>query len=226
MIQISCIVPFYNEGPRICSTLDELVKSTYIDEFIAVDDGSTDRPVIDIRTYREKFKLVQIDHNLGKSDAVYKGLKQVRGTIILLVDADYKDLKIQEIDVAIKKYIEHPNLDMLILRSTTGTWITRVCRQDIVLSGFRILKKVDLENVYKTNPRGYQIETAINTYMTEHKKKVLYTEFTGRNTVRNQKIGLLPGFIGLILLLYDVYSYRGYIRYLRQLWTFCKWPVK
>ena len=186
-----------------------------------MDDGSTHNPEIDIKKYSFPVNLIKIDTNHGKSAAVYEGLKTAKENLILLIDADFKGLKIEEIDNACRLMLEHPELDMLILRSTQGTWITRACRQDIVLSGFRLMKKKDLLNVYEKNPRRYQLETAVNAYMIEDNKKVFYTEFTGYNTLRNEKIGLLRGFIGLLYLLADVYSYRGYVAYIKQLWTFC-----
>ena len=219
--RISCIVPFFNEVPRIYTTLEILSQSHDLAEIIAVNDGSTDNPEIDIKKYSIPVNLIKIDTNHGKSAAVFEGIDATSGNLILLVDADFKGLNIEEIDNACRLMLEHPDVDMLILRSTQGTWITRACRQDIVLSGFRLMKKKDLLNVYIKNPRRYQLETAVNAYMIEHNKKVFYTEFTGYNTLRNEKIGLLRGFIGLLYLLADVYSYRGYVAYIKQLWTFC-----
>ncbi len=218
---ISCIVPFYNEAPRINTTLDILSASRYISEIICVDDGSTDKPEIDTKKYVLPVLLSKIDENQGKSAALFEGLRRAQGNIILMIDADLKDLRIEDIDAACRKILKNKHVDMLILRSTQATWITKLCRQDIVLSGTRLLKKDDLARVYENHPSRYQIETAINTFMIEQKKKVYYTEFSGFNTLRNEKIGLLRGFIGLIYLLKDVYTYRGYPAYIWQLWTFC-----
>ena len=183
MIQISCIVPFYNEGPRISSTLTILCQSRYIDEIIAIDDGSLDKPHIDIQKYKNRVIFLRNDTNKGKSHAVYCGLQKSRGDLLFLIDADLINLRTEEIDDACKKMIDNQQLDLLILKSTQGTLITRICRQDIVLSGARILKKKDLHEVFNRKPQGYQIETAINMYMINHQKSCCYLKFSDRKSV-------------------------------------------
>lgn len=221
MARLSCIVPFFNESLRISSTLATLSQCRYIDEIITIDDGSTDVPYIDGQKYKNKITFLKNKINKGKSHAVFCGLQESRGDLIILIDADLKDLRTEEIDDACKKMIESPQLDMIILKSTQGTLITRICRQDIVLSGARILKKKDLQEVFKRNPQRYQIETAINSYMISHQKNCNYIPFSAYNTLRSEKVGLLKATRGLLFLLIDVYSYNGYFPYLWQLLTFC-----
>ncbi len=218
---ISCIVPYHDEAPRINTTLDTLVSSNYLTEIIAVDDGSTDNPIIDTKKYSSHVSFIKLETNNGKSAAVFAGLAIAAGTLILLIDSDLKNLRCEEIDTACKKMLDHPELDMLILKSTQGTLITRVCRQDIVLSGARILKKSDLNSIARLKPHGYQLEVAINAYMIDHVKSVRFCRFSAYNTLRSEKIGMLPATFGLMKLLKDVYDYRGYIDYIRQLFTFC-----
>ena len=43
MSSCSCIIPFYNEGDRILWVLSELLKVEEFDEFILVNDWSTDK---------------------------------------------------------------------------------------------------------------------------------------------------------------------------------------
>lgn len=41
-LSISCIIPAYNEAPRIGAVLDAVLGHPLIDEVIVIDDGSTD----------------------------------------------------------------------------------------------------------------------------------------------------------------------------------------
>jgi len=91
---ISVIVPAYNEGPRILSTIRETVKILnqhgIVFEVIVVDDGSSDN------TYKEALrsrklgdvKCLRNESNMGKGHAIKKGFELSKGNLITFIDAD------------------------------------------------------------------------------------------------------------------------------------------
>lgn len=87
--KISVIVPAYNEEKTIGKCLHSLTQLDHPNyEIIVVDDGSTDGTLKEA----EKFKLrgVKVVHqeNMGKANALNRGIREADGEIIVTVDAD------------------------------------------------------------------------------------------------------------------------------------------
>lgn len=93
-VDISIIIPCYNEEQRIISSLNTVVSfmNSYNPSFeiIIVDDGSRDSSVTLIKNYissRENIYLVENPHK-GKGYAVRTGVLMSAGKYILMTDAD------------------------------------------------------------------------------------------------------------------------------------------
>lgn len=85
----SVIIPAYNEGARICNTLESLKTVGDIDQIYVVDDGSTDDTFI--KASQMGFaQVIKQPMNLGKGTALERGVKEAIGNsdIILFLDAD------------------------------------------------------------------------------------------------------------------------------------------
>lgn len=189
-----CIIPFYNEGARVLRVVGSIVKVKNISKIIVVDDGSADRKTYgELKAKFPQVTSVRLENNTGKPNAIRMGLQHITTPYVLLLDGDLSNIKAQELDNAIHKIINSPNIDMIILRRSKDTTSLAWMRQDIVTSGQRILKRQDLENVFADYPRGYQLEWAVNTYMIKKKKKVYWVPFSIHNLWRHQKYGLRAG---------------------------------
>lgn len=92
---VTVIVPAYNEGKLVYSTLISLIESDYPAEklqLISIDDGSVD----DTWDWMQKAKVVlgdrlsiyQQPHNQGKRHALYRGFHLATGDIFVTVDSD------------------------------------------------------------------------------------------------------------------------------------------
>lgn len=97
MKKISIIVPCYNEEEVIEMFYKELVKvilqieHEYSFEFIFIDDGSKDKTLSIIKKLREKdekIKIISFSRNFGKESAIYAGLSNSVGDLVVLIDAD------------------------------------------------------------------------------------------------------------------------------------------
>lgn len=92
-MDISIIIPAYNEVQRITNTLDQLEafmsKSKHTMEVIVVDDGSTDSTA-DMVEQRQSSRVIVIRQsvNAGKFAAFKTGVKQAKLDWVLLYDAD------------------------------------------------------------------------------------------------------------------------------------------
>jgi hyaluronan synthase len=89
------IVPAYNEGRQVLSTIRSLATSDYPGDklrIIGVNDGSRDDTLRWLLKARAEFpRRVQVIHcpeNRGKRRALYEGFRRARGEIIVTVDSD------------------------------------------------------------------------------------------------------------------------------------------
>lgn len=104
---ISVVIPCFNEEKRIGDNLrkiNEYLSSNFSDyEIIAVNDGSTDSTVSEIRKAQEKFpiRLVDMKVNGGKGSAVKKGMLESEKDVVMFMDADLA-IPIEEL----KKFLE------------------------------------------------------------------------------------------------------------------------
>jgi dolichyl-phosphate beta-glucosyltransferase len=96
MLDLSIIVPAYNEETLIVSTLDGL--QTYLSarpeqyEIIVVDDGSQDKTAISIEAWQARnngsVRLLVNQQNIGKGFSIRRAILESQGQFIIFIDAD------------------------------------------------------------------------------------------------------------------------------------------
>lgn len=219
-VSVSAIVPFYNEGNRILYVLDILKDLQNVDEIICVDDGSTDNAIEKVRERDTNIIVLENPYNQGKSAAIAKGISHARGEYIFLIDADMSNLRKDELETAITK-AKQADISMIILKRIHDPLGAKITRGDVLVSGERILKKSDLLEVLKTNPRHFQIETAINLYMMNNKKIVYWYPHSGKNFHKIKKKGLPRGVFEELAMNYSMYAFAGVLQYLKLMVLFC-----
>jgi glycosyltransferase involved in cell wall biosynthesis len=109
---IDCIIPFYNEQERIGKVIEAISHVLGVGRIICVDDGSTDGGAALVREHFPMVKVVRLEENKGKADAVKAGLSCVQTEYVLLMDADLEGLVPEELSEAGKAMQAHPQLDM------------------------------------------------------------------------------------------------------------------
>ena len=96
-IDISIIIPVYNEEKSINPLFKEIIKalnniSNW--ELIFIDDGSSDSSklvISDIVKKNKNIKLISFLKNKGKSEALNAGFKICKGKKVVTIDADLQD---------------------------------------------------------------------------------------------------------------------------------------
>lgn len=95
---LSIVIPLYNEEESLMELslslkkVFDLLKCNY--EVIFVDDGSTDssfEKIKEINRRNSRYHCVKLRRNYGKSAALSAGFKEVKGDIIITMDADLQD---------------------------------------------------------------------------------------------------------------------------------------
>lgn len=158
MLKVSCVIPAYNEEPRIENILRAACGHPLISEIIVVDDGSQDNTKEVVKKFHE-VRLVINEKNMGKSYTVARGIEEAKEDIILLLDADLIGLTQKNITDLIEPVISG-RADMSISLRQNAIWLYRKIGLDLV-SGERVFyKKIverDLEKI--KNLFGYGLET-------------------------------------------------------------------
>ncbi|XP_075972134.1 dolichyl-phosphate beta-glucosyltransferase wollknaeuel [Anticarsia gemmatalis] len=121
-VNLSVIVPAYNEEERLPPMLDEAIEflearvkeqQSYKYEIIVVSDGSKDKTVKVAESYSDRYgtdkvRCLELIKNRGKGGAVRLGVESCRGAVILFADADgaSKFEDINKLEVALKDKIK------------------------------------------------------------------------------------------------------------------------
>lgn len=95
MIEISIVIPVYNEEKRIGKTLDSLILKRRdlffsIGQVIIVDDGSKDKTLDIIEEFKHRLpiKIIKNKKNSGAGNAIKKGLAANSSQFVVYADAD------------------------------------------------------------------------------------------------------------------------------------------
>ncbi len=98
MLQISIVVPLYNEAeslPELCSWVDQVMqKNQFTYEMIFVNDGSKDtswQVIQDLSKQYSTIKGISFARNYGKSAALHEGFQKASGQVVITMDADLQD---------------------------------------------------------------------------------------------------------------------------------------
>lgn len=172
MSDVSIIIPAYNEGHYIGLTLQTLLKdSSWFEELIVVDDGSTDQTGRLARQYTSH--VVRLPYNRGKGAAIMTGVERAACSILLFLDADLGS------SASLARFlvppVKHDRCDMTIavlpeakkggfglvkrwarkgIYRRTGVWL------QAPLSGQRALRKKELLATYRPD-EGFGFEVGL-----------------------------------------------------------------
>ncbi len=94
IMSLSVILPVHNEEGNLQPLMEEfasVLKNYHGSEVIAVDDGSTDGSLMELKNLMKEFpflRVVELATNYGQTAAIAAGMDKAKGEILLPMDAD------------------------------------------------------------------------------------------------------------------------------------------
>lgn len=104
---ISVVVPCYNEEEVIKDFYTEIIKvfeelKNYKYELVFINDGSNDKTLEILKRLKivdKNIKIISFSRNFGKESAIYAGLENSNGDLIVVIDADLQHPPAKIIDM-------------------------------------------------------------------------------------------------------------------------------
>jgi len=176
----TAIVCAYNEKKTIAGILETLVKCNELDEIIVVNDGSTDgtSKILGEFNVYDKLRIIELMENRGKGFAMAEGITNAKNNLLVFIDADLTNFKIEYIQQLIQPLLEE-KANMVIGQPTENIIDYRL-NPFISLAGERALYRNDvLTLVEQMRETRFGVETLINLHYKAKNMKTLFISLLG-----------------------------------------------
>jgi glycosyltransferase involved in cell wall biosynthesis len=120
-VTLTCLIPAYNEAPRIAGVLAAVAGHPALQAVLVVDDGSTDGTGDVAQGFG--VAVMRTAGNLGKTAALAQALRQVDTTHVLLLDADLIGLTAADVTALIAPVLAgHAQASLSLRGNAPRTW--------------------------------------------------------------------------------------------------------
>ncbi len=190
--KISVLIAAYNEEKRVGNVLKDILKYSKISEIVVVDDGSVDNTSKVVRGVKsEKIKLVTLKKNGGKAGAMKRGIRELKGDYVLLLDADLFNIAKKDLDVLILPVL-NGKVDISISIRPNSPPICKIMDCEFI-SGERFMKREVLLDVFDRKIGGYGIEFAMNKKILEKGYSFIFVRVFYTQAMKAAKLGFWKG---------------------------------
>ncbi len=215
---VSVVIPAFNEEDGIAAVVAPLLERGF-HEVLVVDDGSSDATAA--RATAAGARVLRHPYNKGNGAAVKTGIREARGEVVLLMDADGQ----HDPGEAAAIYGPIGSFDMVIgarsasdqaftrafgnaLFKTLASWLTGRPIPDLT-SGFRAARRERLLEILHLLPNGFSYPTTSCLTFLKAGLSVDFVKVRARPRVGTSKIKLLRDgtrFLLIILKIVTLYS--------------------
>ena len=221
-MKVSIIIPVYNEINTIEEILRRVEAENIAAEILIVDDGSTDgtRDKLDSMVEDEHLRIFFHEHNQGKGAAVRTGIKNAKGDVILIQDADleydprdypalFKPIEEGIADVVYgSRFLGGPRRTAMFWHMVANrllTFITNLLYNTILSdmeTGYKVFKREIVKDM-KLRANRFDFEPEFTAKILKRKARVYEVpiSFNPRDYEDGKKIGMKDAFQALWALL-------------------------
>jgi len=194
-MKIAAIIPAHNEEKSISPIIRVAKENDLINEVIVVDDGSSDSTSIIAR--ESGVKVVKIENNQGKGNALEVGVQETEADILLFLDADLIGLTSKHLTMLLEPVLQE-SVDMTvgaIDRKMFGTFLNEWFRKtESPFSGMRVIKRSFWKQIPKKYKKKFYIESVITYLAKKNNLKVQPFVLEGvRHIIKEKKMGFWEG---------------------------------
>ena len=203
-MDVSIIVPAFNEEKNISQVLEVLTTLKEPYEILVVNDGSLDKTSDIVRSYG--FRVLDLPENKGKSYAMWKGLESTTGHVVLFLDADLIGIQPRQISELINP-VKEGFADMTVGIFCCGRGMTDLAQKlTPFLSGQRAVKRERLNHLDKDEwISGYGIEITLTRYARERNLRILEIPLDNvSHTMKEEKLGLTRGILARLKMYWEI----------------------
>ena len=215
MINLSVVIPVYNEVNNIREILKRVQATKLAKEIIVVDDDSRDgtRDVLKKLDGKGKIRVILHERNQGKGAAVITGLNAAKGEILLIQDADLEydqrdyPALLQPITEGIadvvygSRFLGGPHRVTMfwhLVANQLLTLMTNVLYNTILTdmeTGYKVFRRKVIENM-KLRARRFDFEPEFTAKVLKQKYRIFEVpiSFNPRDYSQGKKIKLKDAF--------------------------------
>jgi glycosyltransferase involved in cell wall biosynthesis len=217
--QVSVVIPAFNEEAGIASVVEGLRASAPWRELLVVDDGSSDRTAE--RASAAGARVLRHPYNKGNGAAVKTGIREAKGEVVLLLDADGQHdpeealklvapVGLHDMVIGARAARDQPTLRALgnWVFATLASWLTSRPIPDLT-SGFRAATRERLLEVLPLLPNGFSAPTTSCLAFLKAGYNVAFEPVRARTRAGRSKIRPLRDgvrFLLIILKIVTLYS--------------------
>lgn len=192
-IDVTAIVPAYNEESTVEGVIRTLVSSGLFREVIVVDDGSTDGTGEAARS--SGARVITSESNMGKGAAMSRGVEEADTDAVCFFDADLRGLNRNNV-LAVVSPVTRGEVGMNVGIVDRGPAANAAARHLPLVSGQRALLKEIFMLIPHGHLTGYGVEVALNYSCKVNGYGVGVVGLRGVSVRRKtQKVGLAQGLV-------------------------------
>lgn len=202
---VSVVIPAFDEVATVGASVAAALRHPDVDEVLVIDDGSSDGT--GLAAARAGARVVRLDHNSGKAEALDAGVRSARHDVIMFLDADVTGHTVETLSRIMQPVVDGRYEMYVGIHTRSTLWLNRLLHFFPIISGERALTRKLWESVPAVHKNGFQIEIAMN-HSSKLFKRGMGFELIGGTVhhTKEQKYGFRVGFWRRVCMVADVIS--------------------
>jgi glycosyltransferase involved in cell wall biosynthesis len=212
--EVSVVIPAFNEEAAIASVVTGLRAAAAWSEILVIDDGSTDATAE--KAEGAGARVVRHPYNKGNGAAVKTGLREARGEVVLLIDADGQHppeealrlvgrIGLYDMVIGARARGDQPALRAMGngVFQALASWLTGRDIPDLT-SGFRAARRDRMLEFVHLLPNGFSYPTTSCLAFLKAGYNVAFEPIQARRRLGESKIRIFRDGLKFVLMIFKI----------------------